>query len=479
MPRQEAGRAVANKFETFLTANDGVSKVVNKIRRSLGKIPDTVSGVGKNIEAFSRDTEKTFNKTSDSIRNISDSISNVMPMMAGFGAIASVAGVRSFSDEFAKLSRNLTLTGQRSRFTIDQIQTMDAVAALTGGSVEDMNNSLIQFDQLVRSGIYNNPASMGLFKQLGIDITDQSFLPGEPGYQRQSWGILKQVAGRYKELQKFNPSAAENMMQQMGLTGMIPALSMGTEGIDKIEKLMNSPARFKPMQEQIDLGNELFFSNLKLSLSFKDLRDEIGYQANPVFDELNKKMSIWLDNNRSFIAQDIGQTFSTIISGAMKAAEWVEQGGESMHLWGNSAEMVDTIIKGGLLITTTALVGQLVKLAKFALNPIAIAVVIDYEFITHHQEMANWIDKNAPGVGDFLLGMSQTMPMAFDQAFGGKGPFTGGSPLSAPQAGGGNVEMSVVFKNAPPGTQVNTQSSGNVTPSAKVIHNYMPGDFGQ
>ncbi|MCD8173805.1 MAG: phage tail tape measure protein [Alistipes sp.] len=301
----------ALKLGFVLSATDKMSRVVN----------DAVNQSTSRLTAFERNASK-----------IGGSLMKGGGLLAGAGA-AVLAGTYKLAQGTANYGNEVMKTSQKVGIQVEQWQKLAYAANYADVETNDLQKGMQKLVKQMNAAAGGSKSAQQLFKDLGIEIKDQS------GNLRAPNEIFEELAGTFSSVKDGSAKTAL-AMELFGNSGtkLIPMLNMGQEAIAELG--LEAEATGNILSEDACRASEEFNDNLqRLKHGLQGAGLQIGAAFMPMVLELGQKVT----------------------SVVQRVAGWIK---ENPKLVGTIAKVTLTI--GGLLAvfgTGTMVVGGVISIA--------------------------------------------------------------------------------------------------------------------
>jgi hypothetical protein len=225
-----------------------------------------------------------------------------------------VFGVAESADEMAKMAKQLAVDAE-------ELQRLRGAADLSGSSIQDMDRGIRSLTkgladaQLKGTG----PVAEGL-EALGLTVEDIDGLLGE-GKIEDAIGVIGDAFNRTGESAEKNAALMKLFGARAG-SQLRPLIESGAKGIksmgDEIERtgeVISNEAlpQFEKMQDDLRL----------VEGRITGMKNQIAIALAPAVSDIATKFSGWIDENRSFIEQDLPKILESIGDGLVSTATFL------------------------------------------------------------------------------------------------------------------------------------------------------------
>ena len=408
-----------------------------------------------------------------------ETVVEMLPMMAAFGAAASLGGIVESVHSTAEMAEALTVAATKAGVTTQQLQGLEFVATQVGVPTDRLVNSMGKLNRVIGDSMRGkNKDAAALFHKLGID------LKGAHGHAKDAADVLPKLEDAFKNI--VDPAARATMAAALfGKAGadMLPFLDLGSKKINEIQKRFNTFGY--TLTDQDKAGLDEFNKSWKdLGTAVGGFMDEVGAKLGPVLAPGIEGMALWIAHNRTWIAQDmagaVGHVEAAVkdVASAFKTAEGIFKKFEppAIEAWDQFKGEMDAIWKGAASTFDSYMGDVLAGLAQI-------------------QKFEDWVNSKdtGPKKNTRFVGVDdqRRTPDALNAHHGGgqqddngvgwwqQNVFVPIANARTPRddtmnpgryfnmAPDSKIEVSVQFGNAPPGTQVTTKTTGEALAPAR------------
>lgn len=480
------------KFAIHITAVDGFTKIIQGVRGQLSGFRESFDKAGKAMSALKRDSgwsafSSELSTAKDNASSMASSIASLISPGALIGGIG-LAGIGKVSTEFGEYSRSLTLTARRTSFTVDQLQSLGAMAKMAGMDTAALNEEMIQLDQTFRNAVFQDPNMLALLKSLGINPIIGHSANAPYQIEESSMELFKQLADKYQK--DTGPGSdggirrgIENVMEKLGKTNLIPLLAQGRSGIETYEHMQNSFG-FRETEDERKNGEKLYLAQATTVTALDNLTKSIGAGLAPSLTKLNDRFSLWLNGQNG---REVGAALGggiDFLGNHVDAIKYIAIGAAILRVAPAFSVLALNGIRLAVVLGTLLVSFEAVGVALIALIGYLAYVNRPFEWINKDtfKGLARLVADNNPfssttnpngysGIGpEFIqnqLDPERQSPIAsiFAAAIGPQ--LQGLFPITSAVAN--SLKLEVNIKGAPPGTTAGIISSaGRAVSNAKI-----------
>ncbi len=197
-------------------------------------------------------------------------------LVAAFAGSELIHATREFGEELG----HLKVVSEQTGIATDSLQELDFAAQLTGGSVEEMNNSLVLLQRSLGHAQAATGPQVQALTELGIAFRDSA---GQP---KPLNDILPQIFDNFGKL-KSSAQQAEVATSLFGRSGvkLLPTLKQGREGMQAFREQLGELGG--PVSgDTIEKAEEMNHSFAKMDRAFFNLKATIGAEVFPQVEKL-------------------------------------------------------------------------------------------------------------------------------------------------------------------------------------------------
>lgn len=479
---------MANKFPFYITALDNTAKVFSNMRKNATGLTQSFRKIGGSISTIKRESgwnefSRDLTQARSDALDMANSLGTIFAPLGALMGAGSFMAIRNYTDEWAKLGRQMTLTAQQTGIPIQQIRAFEGAGQMAGLGIDTVDSALQSFNQTLESAAYGRDnGALAMFNRQGIDVMPKGAKWGDQA--RNSADVLREMADKYHNILGKNPAAATAMISSFGLGPLAPMLSGGHESIDKAMAIVK---RFGYQQTpaMIAQANELAMAQFRVTTQFRSFGDEIATVTTPEFLKLNNVFSSWMEKNQQVLALNIGTSFNHIAQNVTAVAKSFYNAGEYIGLWKTDADAVVKFIEGTMIVSVLTLTAQVLKMnAAFLASPLGRMVTIislvasTYENPTWAIDLSNEAMLSATEHATGMKRRADYKPAEYNGSLGDMvkdhlGEFLGyalnpGGAFGSALAGKMHLDVTV---SGPPGTAARITSTSSNVSGATVVHN--------
>lgn len=328
----------------------GVDRVTNVVQSVNSRIEAMQKPAKDAQRAFARMYQLTglnrlnegFNRIRMSAIAVFRSIGQIVPVLGTITGAVTLAGMTRLVTEWANFGSNLSTTSQRLGVSSTELQKWQGAARLTGVSVEALNGGI----QSLQDGMWDavggrNPQLVAAFQTLGISFRNAN------GSARNATDIMPLLANRIAAIR--NPSAQAAVATQFfGAAGdsLLPFLRLGAAGMEHYRR---EAAQYGLVNDAgINSANRLREAQARLTLSVEGFGYSIAQAVEPVITPLINHMSMWIAQNRAWIATKISSYVSQLAA-FIKNIDWQSVNNGAQAVWQSLSQLASMV--GGFINT--------------------------------------------------------------------------------------------------------------------------------
>ena len=232
--------------------------------------------------------------------SLGGSLVKILPMLGGFAALGSGAGLMELVHSTAELSEGFDVASKKIGISSQEIQKWDYIAKMSGMAPDAMNSGLEKLNKnMGMAGTGHDKNLIALLAHLNINLRD-------------SKGRIRDAA----QMMPFLNTAFVNTQDAATRAAMAQIL-FGESGGDMLAVLDKAPASLEDLgatykkyvyeftpkdQQNLSKFNDSW-KNLDAAVS--GLKNNIGADLAPVFTPIVQGMADWTAKNKEWIAFDI------------------------------------------------------------------------------------------------------------------------------------------------------------------------------
>jgi len=233
------------------------------------------------------DKEKNLEKGHHEVEGLKEAFEG---LVAAFASSELIHMTREFGEELG----HLKVVSEQTGIATDQLQELDFAAQLTGGSVEEMNNSLVLLQRSLGHAQATTGPQVQALNELGIAFRDSA---GQP---KPLNDILPQIFDNFGKL-KSEAQQAEVATSLFGRSGvkLLPTLRKGSEGMEEFREQLGELGG--PVSEEtIEKAEEMNHAFAKMDRAFFNLKATIGAEVFPQVEKLVEGVAHGIAKIREF-----------------------------------------------------------------------------------------------------------------------------------------------------------------------------------
>ena len=278
--------AKTQQLKVIAKATDQVSPVLKDIRKNFRGLAKETKGLSENLAGLGALT--------------------LAPLAGTFAAAAaavkgSIASTVEYASGVDDMAQSLGFAGEELSEFRTRLQEYRYAAQLSGASAEQMDNALGMLNRnLANAAAGKNEKLSELLKYLGISLKDAN------GHMRNAADLMPELADAMAA-QTNSTQKAYIATTAFGRAGqvLIPLLQAGA---DNLAELSAEARRYGAVMgpEQIEQAAAMGDSFDHMGYAVQGLKNSIGSELIPVVKPLLDDMSLWIADNREWIATEIG-----------------------------------------------------------------------------------------------------------------------------------------------------------------------------
>ena len=278
--------AKTQQLKVIAKATDQVSPVLKEIRTNFRGLAKETKGLSENLAGLGALT--------------------LAPLAGTFAAAAaavkgSIASTVEYASGVDDMAQSLGFAGEELSNFRTQLQEYRYAAQLSGASAEQMDSALAMLNRnLANAAAGKNEKLSELLKYLGISLKDAN------GQMRNAADLMPELADAMAA-QTNSTQKAYIATTAFGRAGqaLIPLLQSGS---DNLADLAAEARRYGAVMgpEQIEQAAAMGDSFDHMGYAVQGLKNSIGSELIPVVKPLLDDMSLWIADNREWIATEIG-----------------------------------------------------------------------------------------------------------------------------------------------------------------------------
>lgn len=303
---------MANKFEIRIGAVDGVTKVANRISRSIEGITAPYTNLRKSLKTLGESSgvgklNEGLGKVADTARNVADRIASIVPGLTAITGALSLVGIGKLATDWGAFGFALSKTSRSLGMSTSDLQAWHIAAQKAGVAASEFDSSISSSQNTIRDARYGkNPEALMLMQRMGVQIAANR--DGTIDYLTTQQRLMAAI-GRQR-----SPVTQRNVAGALGMEGLLPMIQRGTYGTDlanaRSSGQIMSPAQIKSAEQFED-------RIISLKQSLTNLGYSIGNAVTPPLQDFVVSMTSFFNDNKAAIVNTIGGAFKQI-------AEWIK-----------------------------------------------------------------------------------------------------------------------------------------------------------
>jgi hypothetical protein len=244
--------------------------------------------------------------------NLAQRVGVPLGLLAGVGAAASLAGLKTLVGGFVEAGAALDDMSKRTGLSAEQLQRLSFLAKQSDVSVEGLQGAMSKLNKgLGDAAAGKNKDLAALFAKLKID----------PRNVKNAADILPQLADAFQRNGDMTMRARMGVaLFGKGYAELLPMLVDGAGGIDEVnarfDKLASS---LSATDTQLGAGIDDKMNEVRLAAS--GLGNVVGRTLSPVISPLLTKMADWIAANRDWLASSINKGVTDLVD-ALQTVDW-------------------------------------------------------------------------------------------------------------------------------------------------------------
>ncbi len=303
---------MANKFEIRIGAVDGVTKVANRISRSIEGITAPYTNLRKSLKTLGDSSgigklNEGLGKVADTARTVADRIVSIVPGLTAISGALSLVGIAKLASDWGAFGFSLTKTSRSLGMSTSDLQAWHIAAQKAGVAASEFDSGIASSQNTIRDARFGkNPEALMLMQRMGVQIAANR--DGTIDYLTTQQRLMAAI-GRQK-----NPVTQRNVAGALGMEGLLPMIQRGTYGQDlanaRTSGQIMTPAQIKSAEQFED-------RIISLKQSLTNLGYSIGNAVTPPLQSFVESMTTFFNDNKAQIVDTIGGAFKQI-------AEWIK-----------------------------------------------------------------------------------------------------------------------------------------------------------
>lgn len=303
---------MANKFEIRIGAVDGVTKVANRISRSIEGITAPYTNLRKSLKTLGDSSgvgklNDGLSKVADTARNVADRIASIVPGLTAITGALSLVGIGKLAADWGAFGFSLSKTSRSLGMSTSDLQAWHIAAQKAGVAASEFDSSISSSQNTIRDARYGkNPEALMLMQRMGVQIAANR--DGTIDYLTTQQRLMAAI-GRQR-----SPVTQRNVAGALGMEGLLPMIQRGTYGQDlanaRSSGQIMTPAQIKSAEQFED-------RIISLKQSLTNLGYSIGNAVTPPLQNFVESMTSFFNDNKAQIVDTIGGAFKQI-------AEWIK-----------------------------------------------------------------------------------------------------------------------------------------------------------
>lgn len=303
---------MANKFEIRIGAVDGVTKVANRISRSIQGITAPYANLKKSMKTLGESAgigklNEGLGKVADTARTVADRIVSIVPGLTAISGALSLVGIAKLAADWGAFGFSLTKTSRSLGMSTTDLQAWHIAAQKAGVATTEFDSSIATSQNTIRDARWGgNANAMVAIQRMHAQIKMLDATHIDYAATQQS---IMAALGRQKD-----PVVQRNLASSVGMEGLLPMIQRGTYGQDlanaRTSGQIMTPAQIKSAEQFED-------RIISLKQSLTNLGYSIGNAVTPPLQSFVESMTTFFNDNKAQIVDTIGGAFKQI-------AEWIK-----------------------------------------------------------------------------------------------------------------------------------------------------------
>ena len=298
MMKLDATRVVADRTQASL---DFSARLHNEgmLNNEAGMLGQIAAGAERAEGPLARTSEHT-ERLGAASGVLGGALVEMLPMLGGFGALASGAGLMELVHSTAEANESLQVMSKTVGISTADLQRWDYIAKMSGIGPDAMNTGLERLNKnLGMAALGKDKNLITLMHQLGIKTKDAN------GHLLDSAQLMPKLADAFKNIESPALRAAyANILFGRSGADLLPLLDQGSGAIDDMTKSFH---KYNYQFSNTDNKNLSAFGDAWKNLisAMSGLKDDLGANLAPVFTPIVQGIADWTAVNKDWIAHDI------------------------------------------------------------------------------------------------------------------------------------------------------------------------------
>lgn len=264
------------ELKKFRSQSQEAERLQSRLRKSLKE----TEGAGESVN----ESNKRLGDSTEDVGKKAGEASVSLLAMAGrlkglFATVTSSFALERLATGIAKVNDNLYFMQQRLGMSAEGITKLSNAAAMLGGDVQAMNNTIRGLNQSIQQlVIMGDTSALPFFNALGVGVTDAQ------GKVRDMDAILLDMADSFSAM---DPRQAYALASAMGLDdGVANALIQGRDAMQEMLDLQKN--LYASTQQELAASRELRKNQALLGAQWTSIKTMLGNALIPLFTRLTK-----------------------------------------------------------------------------------------------------------------------------------------------------------------------------------------------
>ncbi|MDE2342915.1 MAG: lytic transglycosylase domain-containing protein [Betaproteobacteria bacterium] len=296
-------------FSVVISATDNASKSIAAINKRFAEMQAPAQRLGREFNKLSsniglRDVGTAVKDLAVNFEKVATMAGRTAAPFAALAGAGGVAGIVGLARSWASFGSNLYLSSRQAGVSVSTLQGLGNAAQLAGGSAEAATSSFVDLNkniQLARAG-HGDANFMAGLGSLGINWQSEN-----------SGQIMDQVLHKLAQMHNAQQQLYYgNAILGGSFSQLWPVVSQGT---DALNQYMNQGQQVGVLTEQqAEQAMQLRGDLERLGLSVAGLGNEVVSDLAPGLDKVSGGMAGWIEDNRTWLAQDIAGHIKDVTS---------------------------------------------------------------------------------------------------------------------------------------------------------------------
>lgn len=225
----------ANRFPIIIAAVDQFSKIFQKATQSVVDLNKPIEDTKRGFKKLSSDPalpsiSKDLKDVASSSKDALGGLAALVPSISTLAGIGSLAGLGEFASHWINNAAAIDRSSQILGMNAEALQTWQGALRMAGGSADAATGALQSLGQTMQGAAFGRDQNaLAILSKLGIQLHRT-----RDGAVDVDAAMLDLSASFDATRRAFGIQAAENLVNQFGLGGLIPLLIKGQDGVIKL-----------------------------------------------------------------------------------------------------------------------------------------------------------------------------------------------------------------------------------------------------